>query len=253
MRAALVIARAVLGRLLARRRAVWLMLLGGSPAAILLLLSWGRFDSEAAQFYNDLTVSLGIGILYPVVALVVSTAALGEERKTRTLPFLLVKPVSRWVIALGASAAAVLASFAVLEAGVLATWLVAGFTSGDWSIGIPTTAAAAVQSLASAAIFVPLGLALNRATLAGLGYLLLWEGILAAVIEGLQGSSIYRIVLSAWADLADMTPDTYDTVNAILGRVEIGLGGAFAKAAVLIAVSVAVTGLLLRRRDLVGE
>ena len=87
----------------------------------------------------------------------------------------------------------------------------------------------------------------------GLGYLLFWELTLGSLIEGIQASSIYRIVVSAWADLAAMTPDNLDTVNEVLGRVEVGVGGAVAKAAVLAIVSVAVTGLLLRRRDLVGE
>ena len=50
-----------------------------------------------------------------------------------------------------------------------------------------------------------------------------------------------------------MTTDTYDTVDEILGRVTIGLGGAAAKVTVLAMVSVMLTGVLLRRRDLVGE
>ena len=182
-----------------------------------------------------------------------STAALGEERKSHTLPFLLLKPVSRWVIAVGVVTAAALASFVILEAGVLASWVVAAAVTGDWSIGVSTTVAAAVQSVASAALFVPLGLVLGRAAMVGLGYLLIWELTLGSVIEGIQASSIYRIVVSAWADLAAMTPDNIDTVNEVLGRVEIGVGGAVAKAAVLTVISVAVTGLLLRHRDLVGE
>ena len=113
--------------------------------------------------------------------------------------------------------------------------------------------AAAVQSVASAALFVPLGFVLGRAALVGLGYLMIWELILGDVIEGIQASSIYRIVLSAWADVATITPDNLETVNEVLGRVEPGLGGAVAKTAVLAIISVAATGWLLRRRDLVSE
>ena len=217
------------------------------------MVSLNRSGDFTADVYHEITFSLGMGILYPVAALVVSTAALGEERKARTLPFLLLKPVSRPVIALGAVIAAAVSSFVILEAGVLITWLVTALMSGDWSLGTATTAGIAVQSVASAAIFVPLGLVLNRATLVGLGYLFLWEGILASIIEGIQASSIYRIVLSAWADLASLTPDTYDAVDEALGRVTIGAGGAAAKVAVMALVSVILTGILLRRRDLVGE
>ena len=253
MRALFLIVGSIAGRLMRLRRSIVMFLLTASPAPLVFLVARGRSGDFAAEVYHDITFSLGMGILYPVAALVVATAALGEERKARTLPFLLMKPVSRPVIALGAVIAAAVSSFVILEAGVLITWLAAALMSGDWSIGIATTAGVAVQSLASASLFVPLGLLLSRATLVGLGYLFLWEGILASVIDGIQASSIYRIVLSAWTDLASLTPDTYDTVDQVLGRVTVGAGGAAAKVGVMALVSVILTGTMLRRRDLVGE
>ena len=253
MKSLFLIVGSIAGRLMRLRRSVVMFLLTASPAPLIFLVALSRSDDFAAEMYHNVTFTLGMGTLYPVAALVVSTAALGEERKARTLPFLLMKPVSRPVIALGALIGAAISSFVILEAGVLITWLVAAIMSGDWSLGIATTVAVAVQSLASAALFVPLGLVLNRATLVGLGYLFLWEGILASIIEGIQASSIYRTVLSAWADLAAVTPDTYDGVDQILGRVTIGAGGAAAKVAAMALISVMLTGTLLRRRDLVGE
>lgn len=253
MRAFLLITRSVTGRLLGLRRSIGLFVLTGSIAPILLVLAPGRSDEEVAAFYNDITVGLGFSILFPVAALVVSTASLGEERKSHTLPFLLSKPESRWVISLGVITAAALASFVILGAGVIASWMAAAIVTGDWSIGVSTTVAAAVQSVASAALFVPLGLVVGRAAMLGLGYLLLWEVTLANVIEGIQASSIYRIVVSAWADLAAMTPDSLETVAEVLGRVEVGVGGAVAKATALAIISVIITGWLLKHRDLVPE
>ena len=253
MRALPVIARAVMRRLLGRRRSLWLMVLSAGPAPILLMVARGGSAARGAELYNDITVVLGMVILYPVVALVMSTAALGEEWKNHTLPFLLIKPVSRWVIALGVVIGTALASFLVLEAGVLVTWAVGGIVGGDWSVGYATTVAVAIQSVASAAIFVPFGVILGRATLAGLGYLLVWEGVLSNIIEGIQASSVSRIVVSGWADLAPMTIDTLSSVDGLLGRVEIGLGGAAAKVGVMALVSVVLTGLVLRNKDLVGN
>lgn len=253
MRAFLLITRSVTGRLLGLRRSIGLFVLTGSIAPVILALARGRSEEQVATFYNDITLGLGFSILFPVAALIVSTAALGEERKSHTLPFLLLKPVSRWVISLGVITAATLASFVILQAGVIASWMAAGVVTGDWSIGVSTTAAAALQSLASAALFVPLGLVVGRAAMVGLGYLLIWEVTLGNVIEGIQASSIYRIVVSAWADLAALTPDNLETVTEALGRVEVGVGGAVAKAAALVFISIAVTGLLLKHRDLVPE
>jgi len=253
VKAFFLITGSVTGRLLGLRRSIGLFVLTGSIAPLLLVLAPGRSDEWMATFYNDITVGLGFSILFPVAALVVSTAALGEERKSHTLPFLLLKPVSRWVVSLGVITAAALASFVILGAGVIASWTAAAVVTGDWSIGVSTAVAAAVQSVASAALFVPLGLVVGRAAVAGLGYLLIWEVTLGNVIEGIQASSIYRIVVSAWADLAALTPDNLETVTEVLGRVEVGVGGAVAKAAALAIISVTVTGLLLRHRDLVPE
>ena len=253
MRALFLVVGSITGRLMRRRRSIAMFLLTASPAPLVFFLAVGRTQDYAAEMYNNVTFTLGMATLYPVAALVVSTAALGEERKTHTLPFLLLKPAPRGTIALGAFIAAAVSSFVILETGVLATWLVAAVMSGDWSLGVATTVGVAVQSLASAALFVPLGLVLNRATLFGLGYMFLWEGILSSNIEGIQASSIYRIVVSASADFASMTPDTYDSVDRILGRVTIGAGGAAAKVAVMALVSVILTGSMMRRRDLVGE
>jgi len=243
----------LLTRLLNWRRFFWLALMAAAPAPILFLVARSESAGQGVSLYNEITLTLGLSILYPVVALIISTATLGQEWKTGTLPFLLVKPVSRWMIAIGALAAASVASFVVIEAGVLLTWLVAGVVGGDWSVGVATTVAVAIQSVASAAIFVPLGLILGRATLVGLGYLLIWEGILSAIIAGIQASSVYRIVVSAWADLASLNRGNLDLLIEIIGRVEVGIGGAVAKVAVMAVVSVVLTGLVLRHRDLVGE
>ncbi len=253
MRSLLLIIGSITGRLMNLRRSIAMFLLAAAPTPLIILIGLGRPAHFITERYNEITATLGIAILYPVVALVISTAALGEDRKAHTLPFLLLKPVSRWVIALGGLTAAAVSSFVILEAGVIATWVTTGVMTGDWSLGASTTVAVAIQSVASAALFVPLGLILNRATLVGLGYLFLWEGILAGLISGIQASSVYRIVLSAWADLADMSPDTYDGVAFALGRVATGTGGAVAKVLVMALASVVLTGMVLRNRDLVGE
>ncbi len=253
MKLLLLITGSITGRLIRRRRSPAMFLLAASPTLLIVLIGLGRSNDLIAEVYHDVTATLGIAILYPVVALAISTAALGEEKKAHTLPFLLLKPVSRWVIALGALTAAAISSFLILEAGVVATWIAVGVMTGEWSIGLSTTVAVAVQSVASAALFVPLGLILNRATLVGLGYLFLWEGILGGLISGIQASSVYRIVLSAWADLAALSPDSYDAVAFALGRVVIGAGGAISKVLVMALVSVVITGTVLRNRDLVGE
>ena len=86
-----------------------------------------------------------------------------------------------------------------------------------------------------------------------LAYLFIWETIIASAVAGFSASSTFRITISAYADLASLTPDMLSGVNEFLGNVLPGVGGAFAKVLVLAAISIAVTGLLLKRRDLAEE
>ncbi len=81
----------------------------------------------------------------------------------------------------------------------------------------------------------------------------MWESILASAVSGFSASSTYRITLSAYADLASLTPDIFSTVDELLGNVVPGIGGAVAKVLVLAAISIAFTGVLLKRRDLAEE
>ncbi len=67
------------------------------------------------------------------------------------------------------------------------------------------------------------------------------------MVDGAAASSIWRIGLTAYADLNDGLPRGVDDLLANLAP---GVGGALAKALVLAAVSIGVTTWLLRKRDM---
>ena len=247
------IVRSTVTRLLRRRRVIGMTFLTGATGPMLFVVGFGRSDFEILEIYQFLTIVLGMALAFPIAAIIVSTAAFGEERKAHTLPFLLLKPVSRPLIAAGVTVGAALASFVVMSTGAGLTWLAALIFTGDWAIGWPTIVALTIQAIASAALFVPLGLLFSRATLVGLAYLFIWEIILTSVITGFIASSIYRITISGYADLAGLTPDVFSEVEEILGTVAVGVGGAFAKVLVMAAISITLTSMILRRRDLIGE
>jgi len=245
--------RSTLRRLLRLKMVLGLTILTGAPAPILLLVSWGQADLDVLEIYHGLTVTLAMVLAFPITSIVLATAAFGEERKAHTMPFLVLKPVPRWVIAAAVMTAAALASFVVMGIGVVLTWMVAAAFTGSWGVGWATMVAIMVQAISMAALFVPIGLLVSRATLVGLAYLFIWETILASVVVGFSASSTFRITLSAYADLAQMTPDILSTVDDLLGNVTVGVGGAFAKVLVLAAISIATTAVLLNRRDLAEE
>jgi ABC-2 type transport system permease protein len=249
----ILIVRSTTRRLLRRRRVLGTLILTAAPAPILFLLSWGRSDVEVFEMFHGLMITIASVLAFPIATIVIATAAFGEERKGHTMPFLVLKPIRRSVVAAAVTSAAATSAFVVIGIGVALTWLVAAGFTGEWTIGWAALVSAAVQALLSAAVFVPLGLLISRATLVGLVYLVLWETIIASAVAGVSASSTFRTALSAYADVANLPSDGRDGMTELLGQVTIGAGGAFAKAGVLMLISIALIALVLNKRDLAEE
>lgn len=243
----------VVRRLLRPRRLAGLAVLTSLAGIVLFFGSIGIDSDRVVSRFEIVTTTLLMIVALPITALVLSSAAFGEERKSHTMPFLVLKPTPRWIIALAVTLAAVVATIVTGGVGVLITWLVGAVFSGQGDIGLGTAAALLVAAMGYAAFFVPLGLMVSRSTIAGLAYIFIWESIIGAFVTGVAASSMYRTALSASAALTTMTPDGLEAVEDILGPVAVGAGGAFAKVTVLLILSVAVTTLWLRYVDLAQE
>lgn len=236
---------AIFGNIFRRlmQRRVALFLIFATAAHALLMLT---FDLTERNF-GEVTIGLFLAVALPVTTLITAGAALGDERTENTMPFLLVKPLPRWVVAVSSLLASVATVFAVSMIGILLAWLLGARATGDNMIGWPAFVAMVIVAIAYSAVFLPVGLLATRSTLIGLAYILIWEGIITSVVDGAAPSSIWRIGLTAYADLNDGLPRG---VEELLANLEPGVGGALAKAIVLAAVSIGVTTWLLRKRDM---
>lgn len=252
MKSFFLITGSILRRLLSRKRLLGMLILTCAPALLMLALTTGSDRAEALATHDTLLLAMLLPLIFPLVAIITASGALGEERRAATLPDLLLKPVSRMVIAAAATAAALAASLVFVMGGAAADWLVLGFRTGDFAVGLGILPAAAVQAAGFTALFVPLGLIMNRAVLIGLAHLILWEITLAAILDGIRSASLYRIAVSAWADWGMPSPADEEAVELILGRVEIGGWGAVAKVSVLLAVSLAATWLITAKREMIS-
>ncbi len=243
MTAAIAIFANVIRRLLQRRVAVALILATSAHALVILLAS----PDDVTDAYHGFTLLLYLAFAVPIAALVTATAAFGDERRDNTLPYVVVKPISRLTIALSVTFATFAAILVVALPGLVLSWTIGAVRLDDPGIGWPAVVALAVVAAGYAAIFVPLGLLFERATLVGLAYIFVWESILAFAATTLAASSVWRIGLTAYVALAEDLPEFRD----ILGQLTPGAGGAAAKAVVLLVLSVALSTWALRRRDLV--
>jgi ABC-type transport system involved in multi-copper enzyme maturation permease subunit len=231
-------------KLMNRRRVIGLVLLTALPALIILLV--GRRAGSPEGMFHGLTTGVLMAVALPVIALVNSTGALGDERRDHTLPYLTVKPLPRSLIAGGMLVGSVGATLAIGVVGVAALWLAGGWVTGSWGIGVAPLVGLTVIALAYGAVFVPVGFIFKRATLIGLVYIFFWEAILASAVTTLAASSLWRIGLAAY--LGVLAQPGSELVQQ-LGTVEPSVGWSFVKAGVLMVLSLGAITWLLRSRD----
>jgi len=239
-----IIYRHILRKLLRLRRLVGLGAVSAVPALLLLVIERRDFGSAKAA-YQELTAQLFLAVVIPLVTLLLASAALGDERRNKTMPYLYLKPVRRSVIVGAATAAAFSAAMVVGLIGWAAGWVVSSLQTGSWALAVPVLAALAINAALYSAVFLPLGYLSRWSVLIGLAYIFVWEAALASAIDALGSSSLLRIGMSAYAALTDLSRDALE----ILGSVTPGVGGAVAKTVVILGLSAALTTTVLRRTD----
>ena len=184
------IADVTLRALLGRRRTILMLLLAGVPVLLGLLV---RANGDGVRDVAATLDGIVIRVVLPLVALVFGTAALGSELEDGTAVHILTKPVRRSTIVLakilvaGTLAAAMLVPSTIL-AGVLLG------RPGQLGVTFALAIGVLVGSYLYVAIFVALSVATSRGLIIGLGYALVWEGVLAGLLPGSQVFSVREYV-----------------------------------------------------------
>lgn len=184
-----VTARALLGR----RRTILMALLAGAPVLLGLLIRLGSgVRPSALQGSLD---GLIVTSVLPLVALVFGSAALGSELDDGTGVHLLTKPIPRWAIVVPKLVVAGgLTALLVVPSTLLAGILIGGTGGDQLSVTLAFGVAVLIGAFVYGAIFVALGAATSRGLIIGLGYTLLWEGLLSGALKGTQLFSVREYI-----------------------------------------------------------
>jgi ABC-2 type transport system permease protein len=194
-------------------------------------------DADAAE---GTLYGLGLVVIVPLVALLATSGLLAPEIDDGSISYLLAKPISRYTIV--ASKLAV-AAVCVLVFGAI-PMLVAGLVllSGSPSFAVGFALASLVGGGAYCALFAWLSVRTRHAVVIGLIYLLVWEGLLGGLLDGIRWLSITR-----WsAELIDQVADL-ELVD------DLPLAYALIALAVAIVGGVWMTGRELRAFNLTGD
>lgn len=248
MKPYLAIVRTTLRQLIGGKRVIALGLLSVIPAIVAVAVTSGASAATAFRDFHDAPVGTTFLIVLPVVALILGTASLGDERRDQTLSFLMVRPLRRETVAAAKVTAAWLAAWIVVAAGAALAAVALGASSQRWGPLGAILLATAIATLGYVAVFTLLGYLTGRAVLAGLAYVFIWESGVTFAADSLANVSLFRIGLTAYTALV---PESRTYLEEVMAALQPGVWGALAKVTVIGGIAVAATAFLLRRRDIV--
>lgn len=225
-------AAAILGQ-----KRVWALV--AFPAALIGIAALMRAFGAGEQGATLLS-SLGYPILLPLVALLAANSTIGPEVEDGSVVYLLAKPVNRYVVAVSKF---VVAWVATMLTGVLPLWLTGlvldpafANLAKAWAIG------GVVAGTAYTALFLALSAATRHAVNGGVLYVLVWEGALGGVMEGI-----------AWVSIRAWGARVAANFDAAIPEPVIPLTYALAATAVVLVAGVWFAGDRLRSFSLKGE
>ncbi|HEY5833331.1 ABC transporter permease subunit [Streptomyces sp.] len=186
------VARLTYRGLLGRRRALLLL---GLPLLLLIIVSVVRTLAGADDTTaGDLLQGFALSVMVPLVGVIAGTGAIGPEVDDGAIVYLLAKPVRRSTI---------IATKLIVAIGVTAAFsaiptLLAGYVlnGNGQNLAVAFAVAAAVASVAYAAIFLMLGVITRHAVIVGLVYALVWESVIGSVVPGARALSVQQWALA---------------------------------------------------------
>ncbi len=221
-----------------RRRGVLLFLLPLVLVglAVLIRVLVGE-DLEAA---STMLYRLGLGVIVPLVALLATSGVLAPEIDDGSISYLLAKPISRHTIVAGKL---LVAGACVVVFGALPL-LVSGLVlmAEEPVVGFAFAVGALAGGLAYCALFALLSVLTRHAVVIGLVYLLIWEGLLGGLLDGVRWLSITR-----WAG------EITDGVAGLTLVADLGPTYAVVATVVVVLVGTWLTGRRLRGFNLTGD
>lgn len=242
------IAGITLRQLLSRRRTLLLLLLASVPVVLALVYRLGgeaASPEEAISWTLGMLEYLGLVTVVPLVALIFGSGAMGGEVEDGTAVHLLTKPVPRWRV--GVAKLAVAAVCAVVL-GVTPVLLAGLIGSDEVGVAVGYAIGAAVGAVVYAAVFLALSLITSRAFIIGLGYVLIWEGLLAGLFPGIATFSVRQYAIS-------VAQSVTDALSPIVSGLEprLALGTAIVAALVVLGLAVGIAVRRLSRLEITGE
>ncbi|MGY9072398.1 MAG: hypothetical protein ACKVHU_05565 [Acidimicrobiales bacterium] len=194
--------RLFIADLLTKGRVAALAILTGG----IVLIAWAVARTSPEEPVADAVLMLtnvGLALVVPLVSLVFATGSLGNLREDKTLVHVWFTPIATWIV----PAAALVASATIAIPPIVVSMGLAAAVFGTGAqLILATVATALLAAVAYCSLFTLLGVLLRRSLLWGLGYVLIWEGIVAGAGTTAARLSIRVYSTSLLNHLNDLEP-----------------------------------------------
>jgi ABC-2 type transport system permease protein len=185
--------RLLLRQLVTRGRVLALLAVGAVVAVVAAAIGAADDLDDPVEAAVAVIAGLGFTAVVPVVSLVFASAALGDAREDGTLVYLWLRPIDRWPVVIGAWLAATTVSLP-LTVGPLT--VAAVLSGGGGTLVGATVLATVIGVVAYTAVFTLLALLVKNPIVWGLGYVLIWEGIISGFASSAANLAIAGYVRS---------------------------------------------------------
>ena len=173
-----------------------ILLLSALPIGLtaILAVTAGGEGVGRDDFVNAMLSGLLVAGVLPIVVMTLGTAAFGNELEDGTLGNLALMPLARWQIVMPKLLATLAISVPIIIVSGVATSLIGiGFeVRATLSVAVALLLGAAAYS----AIFTWTSLMTGRALAVALLYVILWEGVIGSLIEGVGYLSVRGYTLA---------------------------------------------------------
>ncbi|MFC7495281.1 MULTISPECIES: ABC transporter permease [unclassified Nocardioides] len=167
---------------------------------------------------------LGMVVIVPLVALLATSGLLAPEIDDGSISYLLAKPISRHTIIVSKLVVAIVCVVAFGAVPMLVAGLIVRTDVPSTAIGFAI--GALVGGAAYCALFALLSILTRHAVVAGLVYLLIWEGLLGGLLDGVRWLSVTRWSGEIVDRVADLSlVDDLSLAYAVVASAVVVVGG----------------------------
>jgi len=184
--------------------------------------------------------NLGLVVVVPLVALLATSGLIAGEIDDGSISYLLAKPVSRYTIVASklVVALACVIAFGAVPMGIAGLVLLPGTPS----FGLGFALGSLLGGAAYCALFSWLSVLTRHAVVIGLVYMLIWEGLLGGLLDGIRWLSVTR-----WSS------EVVDRVASLELVEDLPVAYALIALAAVLALGVAATARRLQGFNLTGD